>query len=76
MNIEQEKISSLQLMALIFFSVSGAVGIFYPGSIVGNNMWLAYLAGFLAALLLVWIVLKLYNYYPGKNLIEINEYIY
>lgn len=76
MSIEQEKISSLQLMTLIFFSMSGAVGIFYSGSIAGNNMWLAYLAGFTAALLLVWIVLKLYGNYPGKNLIEINECIY
>jgi hypothetical protein len=51
MNIEQEKISSLQLMALIFFSVSGAVGIFYPGSIVGNNMWLAVFGWFLRRLI-------------------------
>jgi spore germination protein KB len=76
MNIEQERISPFQLITLIFFSMSGAVGIFYSGSIAGNNMWLAYLAGFAAALLMVWIVLKLYHYYPGKNLIEINECIY
>ena len=76
MSIEKEKISSLQLMALIFFSMSGSVGVFYSGSIAGNNMWLAYIAGFAAALFLVWIVIKLYSYYPGKNLIEINQCIY
>ncbi|KUG04571.1 spore germination protein gerkb [hydrocarbon metagenome] len=76
MSIEKGKISSYQLIILIFTSMSGSAVILYPGREAGTDTWLAYLAGFAAALLLAMLVIKLSREYPGKNLIEINDAVY
>ncbi len=76
MSIEKGKISSYQLIILIFTSMSGSAVILYPGREAGNDAWLAYIAGFTAALIVAMIVIKLAHDYPGKNLIEINDCIY
>ncbi len=76
MNIEKGKISSYQLIILIFTSMSGSAVILYPGREAGNDTWLAYLAGFAAALLVAMMVIKLTRDYPEKNLIELNNCIY
>lgn len=56
--------------------MSGSVGIFYAGSIAGNNIWLAYIAGCSGGLIVAFLVIKLAHDYPGKNLIEIHDCIY
>ncbi len=76
MNLEQQRISSLQLIVLIFMFLFGSAGLTAPGQGADNNTWLATIAGLLEALIIIWIFMHLVKKYPGKTLVEINETVF
>lgn len=75
-NLEQGKISSIELIYLLFAFFMGSTTLLPPGGGAGNNAWLVIPAGMAAGLIFAWIHISLIQKYPGKTLVEINNAVY
>lgn len=76
MILEKGRISSSQLiLPLLGYCLSYSV-IFMPGQEAGHDVWISTIAGIGEGLFLAFIYVSLALKFPGKNLLEINDYIY
>lgn len=72
--MEKGRISTRQIAVLIFIFLLGESILIYPvliTSIAKQDAWIASLIGIPCGVLLIWILLKLHDKYPGQNFIQI-----
>lgn len=64
--------SSQQLSFLVFLMIPGSALVYITGSAAGPSAWLAGLLGLIVGLVLLYIVVKLHDWYPGQRLSAIS----
>lgn len=74
--MQEEKISSSQLLMMITGFTMGTSTLFPPGSGIHQDNWLAVLLGMAEGILFALIYLALANRFPGKTLIEIADLVW
>jgi len=77
MNNEKEKISSGILMfSVTCYMQSSSMLSGFTSTITSQDTWISVLTGFIEALPILWIYMKLVTLFPGKSIIEINECVF
>lgn len=77
MNNEKQKISTQLLMFSIACLIqSSSLLIGFTSSVTRQDTWIIVIAGFVIALPVLWIYIKLATRFPGKTIIEINECVF
>jgi spore germination protein KB len=71
--LEKGKVCDKGTILLIIGYVFGSAVIVSPGTIVGQDAWIAQAIGLSIGLIFVWIFAHLLSCFPEKTLIEINE---
>lgn len=76
MSIESGKIPSSQLCTLMVGFLLGSTLIISPGQQAGRDIWIAAILGFLEGLAFALIYILLLKKFPGKTIIQINDFIF